>query len=140
MPADLLALALNACDDATALPVLGDLVLELGWFDPRVMQTMWPIGKAPRDGWRTKKKRDRAKVDKVAWKDGYPVMFQGFAAKPTAGWARAIAGVLLFGGWRQRRWPAAQRQIDEVSRAWRDQDRADSYQASQDAYHPGLDR
>lgn len=105
----ILRLALQALVDPDVLPVLGDAVIESGWFDPRVMQVMWPLGKAPRHGWRTKRKRDRAKVDREAHKTGYPLMFAGVAASPTTSWARAIAAVLLFGGWRKRRWPMVER-------------------------------
>lgn len=61
--------AFRALEDPSALPVLGDVVLECGWSDARVDALCPP-------------------------KDGIE-----HAAAPTDAWARAIAAVHLFGDW-----------------------------------------
>ncbi len=118
MDSRLFDLVTQALAEPEALPVLGDYVLESGWFDARVLQVMWPITKYPRNGYRTKKIRDRAKVDREAHKAGYPMMFHGIAAKPTTAWARGILAVLLFGTWKQRPWPLTKRMPQHYRSAW----------------------
>jgi len=102
--AQILELALSAMDDECGAPVLGDAVLEHGWFDPRVMQVLWPLGPAVRNGYRTRKHRQRVQLERDGALAGYPEMFASFASAPTKAWARAIAAVLLFGRWQHGRW------------------------------------
>lgn len=70
-------LALQACDDAAALAVLGDAVIEHRWVDRRVCQLI---------DWDCSAKESRAR-------------HLAYAAAPTREWARACAAVLIFGGW-----------------------------------------
>lgn len=102
-------LALQALTDDEAIPVLGDAVLLAEWFDPRVMQVVWPLGRAKRNGERTPATKLRRRLDREAWKAGYREYFFAFAAKPTGLWARAIAAVVLFGTWQKRPWAVVQR-------------------------------
>ena len=101
---DLLRLALRAVDDRAARPVLGDVVLESGWSDPRVMSLLQPqqwlfsgmhvfSGDAPRHRVRT-----HLRAANLSRKN---------ARNPTARWCRAVAAVLLFGGWTLQRWAIA---------------------------------
>jgi len=107
------ALALLSLTDADAHVVLADAVLEAGWFDARVMQVLWPIGRAKRNGERGASAKQRRARDRAAWMTGYPEFFRSFAAQPTRLWARAIAAVVLCAGWQKGRWalPARCQQI-----------------------------
>ncbi len=98
-------LALQALEDDEALPVLGDAVLEAGWFDRRVMQTMMPAAKRRPKGMY----RSKYALEKEKWKEGFPLFFQAYASKPTRPWARAILAVFLFGRWRVHGWPLTKR-------------------------------
>ena len=75
-------LALAACEDDAALPVLGDAVLESGWVDRRVCRLMLAYSAV----------ESKAK-------------HREYAAAPTREWARACAAVLMFGGWAKGYWP-----------------------------------
>jgi hypothetical protein len=98
--------ALDAMTDEgeATLPVLGDAVLTAEWFDPRVVPLMWPRKKPPPHGYASQKARVSAKIKRAEEKTGYPMIFAALASAPTPAWARAIAAVLIFGGWRKRRW------------------------------------
>lgn len=128
--ADLLMIALQAVDDHASLPVLGDLVQELDWFDDRVVPLIWATH--PRD-YRTPAERDHERVHKAgratAMRDG----FMAYRARPTKAWAKAIAAVLLFGDWRkggrgaiwQRTpWPVVRARLLKQRDEWRARDRA----------------
>ena len=106
LPAVIAELALLSLTDESAIHVLGDAVQEAEWFDPRVMQLLWPVGKAKRNGERTVEKRRRRALDKENWKAGFREFFVAFSAKPTLHWARAIAAVVIFGTWQKRRGPS----------------------------------
>lgn len=84
-PPLVLELALAALTDREVLPVLGDAVLESGWFDERVHQLVV---------------RDRH----VSGAKNYR-RFMRQASKPTPDWGRAVLAVALFGGWSETRWP-----------------------------------
>lgn len=110
----LLPLALLAIDDASALPVLGDAILESGWFDKRVMQMMLPLKPIGRTVSPTQ--RQRARRLRGEFKRGYPDAFRAFVTQETTGltrqrWARAVAAVLLFGTWSKKRWPGVPGEI-----------------------------
>ncbi len=89
--ADLLTLALRACHDHTAQPVLGDAVQEADWYDESVMRMV--VGDRWATNWR---KMTQARLEG---------RFRRRAAKPDRRWCRAVAGVLLFGSWTADRWP-----------------------------------
>lgn len=93
-------LAMQAVVEPVALPVLGDAVLELGWFDPRVMMTMFGRPRnVPHGGHRTAKARDKGRAARAEHARGYPEFFHAHASKPVLAWARAIIAVFLFGSW-----------------------------------------
>lgn len=87
-PAHLLPLALEAMHSADACEVLGDALLECGWWDERVewlavvLQTGWSFATGEHD-----------RVMAAMWR------------RPERSFARAIAAVLLFGEWSTTRWP-----------------------------------
>jgi hypothetical protein len=104
----LLRLALQACHDHTAQPVLGDAVLEAGWSHPFVMclvvnedckinDTGWPRGWGHRH-----RMSDARSVNKCRKR----------AAKPDRRWCRAVAAALLFGDWQDSPWPCYRRWLD----------------------------
>lgn len=82
----ILALALRAMSDPEALPVLGDLIIETRWTDPRVANLM-SSGKP------------YAKLSKAERRH-----FFGFSAAPTVGFAAAVAAVLMCRRWWKSRW------------------------------------
>lgn len=118
-PADLLPLAVQALEDADARVVLCDAIQEAAWFDPRVMQIVYPMAPYPPHGFRSQSARLAHKRNRDLFKTGFPIYFAGFVAAPTPTFARAVAAVLLFGGWRQRKWPAvrAREKAEEAARA-----------------------
>lgn len=108
----ILPLAILALDDPRALPVLGDAILEAGWFDKRVMQLMLPLKPVGRTA--SPAQRERARRLRAEFRAGYPEAFLAFASQETTGltrqrWARAVAAVLLFGGWSKKRWSGVPR-------------------------------
>lgn len=103
-PPLLLALAQQATVEADALQVLGDYIQDTAWFDPRVLQIMWPLGKCPRNGFRSSLQKQRRRIDRENFTAGFPVFFRAFASRPNYGFARAIVAVCLFGGWKKRPW------------------------------------
>lgn len=90
---DLLPLALQAFDDHTAQPVLGDAVLETGWYDPRVMPVA--LNNVSRRRW----------LESFTGAERTRNLFLRRAAKPDRKWCRAVAAVLLFGEWSAGTWP-----------------------------------
>jgi hypothetical protein len=81
----LLRLALQAVHDRTAQPVLGDAVLEAGWYDERVMCAV--IGDRYSTSWqKTTPQRLRN-------------LFFKRAAKPDRRWCRYVAGFMWLGHW-----------------------------------------
>lgn len=85
-------LALQAIDDETALPVLGDAVQEARWSDRRVIDLMYRG--------RARENETAATVIRSMWRE----QFAHFSAHPTPEWARAVAAVGLFGRWSKRPW------------------------------------
>ncbi len=134
--ADLYALASRAAEDDAVLPVLGDFVLESGWFDAHVMRLLddehagylahfaeesrlGPGSEAAfadfyvrfGSGGQASAKRGRYHW----WKLGHPRLFKRAAAAPTVEWARAIVAVILFGGWPETStWGWSQRPVPRV--------------------------
>jgi len=90
-------LAIAALDDPDAAVVLGDYVLETGWFDRRVMRVIWPFwysrqGTTPKPKGKTRRSlvKERRGIERRAWTAGYPDEFWSRAAAPTEEWARAV--------------------------------------------------
>jgi len=99
-------LAIAALDDPDAAVVLGDYVLETGWFDRRVMRVIWPFwysrqGTTPKPKGKTRRSlvKERRGIERRAWTAGYPDEFWSRAAAPTEEWARAVWTVLFFAAW-----------------------------------------
>jgi hypothetical protein len=103
----ILQLALEAIDSADACQVLGDAVQEAGWYDPRVIEVMFPQTRIP-DGYNAED-RKRARARRDAHRAAFPDLHGMFPGTPTRGWARAVAAVLLFEGFQKRRWPGGGR-------------------------------
>jgi hypothetical protein len=108
---NLLALAIQAADPEhpEAKPVLGDAVLESGWWDGRVTALFLrglhapctvagaQLGIGPED---------------VGGEN--PEDWVGArAAKPSRKWCRAVLAVLLFGDWDTEMWPGVVSSVDE---------------------------
>jgi hypothetical protein len=100
--ADLLQLALRACHDHTAQPVLGDAVLESGWADARVTWLTTASGYSRK--WLRSDERPDCYVITRTIKRATNISRKR-AAKASRRWCRAVAAVLLFGGWSNERWP-----------------------------------
>lgn len=87
----LVALAVQAQDDTDALQVLGDAILESGWWDVRVQHLCVDFDR------RGKSLRKSGRRN-MRW-------FQRNASEPTREWARAVLAVLLCEGWQDTTWP-----------------------------------
>lgn len=94
---NLLPLALQSLTDAEALLVLGDAVLEAGWWDERVQHLVVGHGNS-----RTSQRKSGRK--NMRW-------FRHSASKPTEAWARGVVSVLLFEGMSSKRWPGVERSV-----------------------------
>lgn len=101
---DLLPLALRACTELDAQPVLGDAVLESGWYDQRVMELVL--------GYRNGYERHWG-----GWPDRWKQLtadrlygrFLRRAAKPDRRWCRAVSAIMMFGSWSAEMWPISER-------------------------------
>ena len=92
-PAHLLPLALLACEDLDACEVLGDALLECGWWDERLAQ-QWDLSGSHH-----------------VWVYADGEYNRGHLR------ARAIAAVLLFGEWSTARWPLVEAHEAQLERA-----------------------
>lgn len=102
---DLLPLALQACHDHTAQPVLGDAVLEAGWWDRRVMWLV--VGDAAAGGWAARRLFFHSRQTMADERNRN--RFVRRAARPDRRWCRAVAAVLLFAEWQTETWSTWER-------------------------------
>lgn len=101
---ELLTLALRACEDRDAQQVLGDAVLDSGWSDERVTLLL-----TERNRYWLYDSGDQAVSYRTRTRDRGTNLSRKNARNPTRRWCRAVAAVLLFGGWSMERWPIRSR-------------------------------
>ncbi len=98
VPPNVAALAFLALHDDDAIPVLGDAVLEAGWYDDRVME-LWDLGYlSPYTPSYAHEIRRRRLFDRCT-------TGQHVIRSKLRRWVWAIAAVAIFGEWSTSRWP-----------------------------------